>query len=648
MTEPVPGYVTNVPSHPPIHNRPPRPYQWQNLSQDQLAAIRAKLLESFLQVVVQAVSGLFVPGGGIGGALDQLEQWAQSVPAIATFVELLTGIVGGTGEDLQEWAQDLLTIVSPLNALNLFNLVVPIGSITNTSPNILPFPGFDDVDSIHSNPLWFWDDEVGNLLPGSVYYEADGVYAAIRSDDIAVADDMKFIFSVKVYWEDLVFTDDPIQLKVRAFDADGVVIEEALLDAFTPLSSSSDPDTWTELSANSDVPTGATTLQLRLVVAASATSGTVWFDDASAQQTGLILEAWVDGLAEKWQALFDIFAGVGGTLTKVGQAWVNFLKTFGIVDLSALADIDPGDFDPTDILNYFFEFVANPLEVIEDAFARLTNQDITDRIFSAFNNLGENLSDYLGQDSETVLGSVLGIFESALGAHKRLADAEDRLAALESVPTTIVDTFNRDAAASLGSGWTTTNSESGSGTLITDGSGNAAFSGSGTGNRTSLSHYNTTVLPGDNCVITVMFTSNPEDWTSASVSPSNWIIGRANTANTTMIRLRFYQYLGFWVQLQAVVSSVVTDLGSPVSLAGIFGGISGKTYKFYVGATGGSSRNFKLYQDGTLKLNVTDGSNVSTVGASNRFAGIGARATSSLLRQIRPGKFGTFNAEAAS
>jgi hypothetical protein len=200
----------------------------------------------------------------------------------------------------------------------------------------------------------------------------------------------------------------------------------------------------------------------------------------------------------------------------------------------------------------------------------------------------------------------------------------------------------------MGSAWTPTNTEGGSGTLITDGSGNAAFSGSGTSNRTCISHYNTTALPGNNGIITVMFTSNPEDWTSASVSPSNWIVCRCNAVNDTYVRMRFYQYLGFHAQLQAVVSNVVTDLGSPVTLAGIFGGISGKTYKFHFGIPGGASRNFKLYQDGTLKLDVTDGSNVSTVGVSNRFVGIGARATAGIIRQIRPGKFGTFNAEATA
>ena len=101
-----------------VHTEPPQNYQWQSLSQDQLNSIRSNLITSIIQVVIQAVTGIFIPGGGLGGATGQLSDWS-----------------GG----LNDLAQGILD-----NIWNAFDSGVP----GNTSGNSL-FTMFNGIFGIH-------------------------------------------------------------------------------------------------------------------------------------------------------------------------------------------------------------------------------------------------------------------------------------------------------------------------------------------------------------------------------------------------------------------------------------------------------------------------------------------------------------------
>ena len=95
MTE-VPDYV--LPAGAPaqaVHTEPAKNYQWESLSQDQLNSIRSNLITSILQIVIQAITGIFIPGGGLGGATGQLTDWASNIPIIGDIVQALTGQFGG-------------------------------------------------------------------------------------------------------------------------------------------------------------------------------------------------------------------------------------------------------------------------------------------------------------------------------------------------------------------------------------------------------------------------------------------------------------------------------------------------------------------------------------------------------------------------
>ena len=78
MTE-IPDYISQVPANPAIHQAPALGRQWESLSQDQLNSMSDRLIESVMQVVTQALTGVFVPGGGAGGAVEQTNDWATDI-----------------------------------------------------------------------------------------------------------------------------------------------------------------------------------------------------------------------------------------------------------------------------------------------------------------------------------------------------------------------------------------------------------------------------------------------------------------------------------------------------------------------------------------------------------------------------------------
>lgn len=75
MSEP-PNYAVS-PFASQVHN--PRPErQFEGASADEQRGIRAKFVESIIQIVVSAFTGVFIPGG-LGTAFDQLTDWVQNI-----------------------------------------------------------------------------------------------------------------------------------------------------------------------------------------------------------------------------------------------------------------------------------------------------------------------------------------------------------------------------------------------------------------------------------------------------------------------------------------------------------------------------------------------------------------------------------------
>ena len=99
MTDQPPDWAVSVPSTDLIHQRPvqevTRPFEQQSLLE-----IGLQLIEQFLSQVVEALVGVFIPGG-LGSAFEQLRDWADDlgdmvaeIPVFGPIIELLADLFG--------------------------------------------------------------------------------------------------------------------------------------------------------------------------------------------------------------------------------------------------------------------------------------------------------------------------------------------------------------------------------------------------------------------------------------------------------------------------------------------------------------------------------------------------------------------------
>jgi hypothetical protein len=180
----------------------------------------------------------------------------------------------------------MLGVGSALNALNLFNIVpqallgfIPFSHIGQGNPNLLANPSFDGAVSVQGGKMWLWDPNVGHTSPGSVYCTANGQLKQLRSNVIPVSVDQELAISVYSMWSGLTYTGTtPIKLQVVRFLEGAEIGTE---DLVAPLSPAANQSAWLQLtpSASYVVPAGCDNICLQLSVAATATAGTVRFDD---------------------------------------------------------------------------------------------------------------------------------------------------------------------------------------------------------------------------------------------------------------------------------------------------------------------------------------------------------------------------------
>lgn len=130
MTEPEPPDYATSPFGSQVHNpRPRRPLP--AMDEDTVRGLREKLISSILQIVVQALTGAFIPGGGLGGIIGQLQSWTSGIPIIGDFVQAITGSLGNLTD-----LSNFFNFANPVNLLSgLINGVV--GGSGNPLSNLI-------------------------------------------------------------------------------------------------------------------------------------------------------------------------------------------------------------------------------------------------------------------------------------------------------------------------------------------------------------------------------------------------------------------------------------------------------------------------------------------------------------------------------
>lgn len=124
-----------------VHTEPPST-PFIPLSQDETRGLREKLVTSIIQLVVQAITGIFSPGaggGGLSGALGQLTSWATNLPGLAQMQGLIQGLVDNIFEGITGLSRvgNLITdLFGALRNIPFLN-VLGIGGPSNIGESIL-------------------------------------------------------------------------------------------------------------------------------------------------------------------------------------------------------------------------------------------------------------------------------------------------------------------------------------------------------------------------------------------------------------------------------------------------------------------------------------------------------------------------------
>lgn len=221
---------------------------------------------------------------------------------------------------------------------------VSLGNLSPTSPNLQVAPDFNSAYNVSENARWKYDPLIGDPSTGSFKLTINGKEQAVTGTTIQVGPNQKVDFKIKFKWVGLVYTGNPLQLKVREIDTGNTVYLGAV----------NSPGTnggWVEVAATYTTPSsGVTAIKIRPTVTASATAGSVWIDAGAARKNGLIQQDWVQDLTddfnETWDAISGIFEAFGsiGDVAGFQTAIGKLLDLLGVVHPDDLATLTPADF----------------------------------------------------------------------------------------------------------------------------------------------------------------------------------------------------------------------------------------------------------------------------------------------------------------
>lgn len=261
---------------------------------------------------------------GAPGALDELKTWAEGLPLIGPIVSVLTGDADGPQDlaALGAWARSLLTGTSKIPAENLIGQisdavfsVIPVAHINIASPNLLSQGEFFSLATVTPGNGWTWDDSENRTgRGGSAKVTANGTLRELFSNQtIKVAEGDKVTVSAWIKTSGYTGSGSPIVLSVVPFAG-------TTQQSTVTIASRAGSTSWVQMTGASVyvVPAGVTSIRVRLAVGATATAGTIWWDDISVTKSGLLGQSLVDSLVAAWNKLWDGAFGLTGT---VGKTW---------------------------------------------------------------------------------------------------------------------------------------------------------------------------------------------------------------------------------------------------------------------------------------------------------------------------------------
>jgi len=433
-----------------------------------------------LEMFGVSLDGIVLPDFSI--VFHQIALWTLPfVEAIAAAIDALTFIVNVVlgNEDLSKLPQVLLNILSPLDSLNLFNIIptdilaqINISSIGETIINMVTDPTFQDPASFTGQDIFFLDTTVaGHNGPNAAKTTANGTTRELLSNWIPVSKDQVIPISGWAKWTGLAGSGTPIQIGVTGYQPGGSSVQSIIAQrAATPPATD-----WTQLAGSYTVPSNVEAIRIRLIVAAGATVGDVWFDDLTANKTQSLLQRLIAGTDPGTTLNQDITNLFNGIISNA----VELLNKAGLQDFNDLLSTLGGEIGNTidDIEERLNAFLHGQSPLNAD---NINTGQIGDIYIPGLGTIHDTIVRAVGSISgsgfdidkvyETLFGqkdSTVTNAAASIALHGRLSHAESRLAALPVslggtgvgisfggvVGAVDTDEFERVSSTSLGPEW---------------------------------------------------------------------------------------------------------------------------------------------------------------------------------------------------
>jgi hypothetical protein len=311
----------------------------------------ANSFTTFLQglaPIADIISALGGSGSGASGLITALENIPQGnvvglVEALASasgqlaqelldlFFNFITGgaATGHSIGDLQGVITDLLTIFSPLSALNLIDQIpfellglLTAGSVTTVQGNQLRNADFSGSGSLSGSTLYSWDGTVyptasaaATSTPGSAKVTANGSTKPLFSNLVQVQPGQTKVFSIQALWQNLTDNGSGVQLVAQTYSdkLGNTAVGSPVVIAQTGTGHGATPSSWTgaptgalqaTLSGSYVVPAGVQSLRMASQLTSAATAGTVWFGHGNLTSSSLMGN--------------NVMAGISGAASTIG------------------------------------------------------------------------------------------------------------------------------------------------------------------------------------------------------------------------------------------------------------------------------------------------------------------------------------------
>nr|AAY16509.1 hypothetical protein GTE5p023 [Gordonia phage GTE5] len=206
--------------------------------------------------------------------------------------------------------------------------LIPFSHIGEAYPNLLDNGSFEGLDSLAGDDDWTWDGTEGHNALGSARATADGSRKVLLSNDVAATSEQKFNVAGWVKWTGLTAGPAALRVSALAYNGTAVVEEVVIVNADSPAASSD----WIEFAGTYQVPPTATSVRVQVEVGASASAGTVWWDDIKVSKYGSLPQRFISGLLD---ALGDLGDGIAAVVGRIGDFFDNITGRVGatIVDI---------------------------------------------------------------------------------------------------------------------------------------------------------------------------------------------------------------------------------------------------------------------------------------------------------------------------